>query len=129
IPSVFRHLDRNTQTVSSLRDLVGSANLEEIADEFERMMAEGAVLEVLQDGIRHQVRTAMGLRDQPTLDKFQGEIFRLPLDQQLIILGPPGTGKTTTLIKRLSQKLKYLDSDEQRIAQQNEHVRPHKQSW
>lgn len=131
IPSVFRHLDRNTQTVSSLRDLVGSASLEDIADEFERMMAEGAVLEVIQDGIRYQVRTAMGLRDQPILDQFQGEIFRLPLDQQLIILGPPGTGKTTTLIKRLGQKLnlEYLDSDERRIAEKNDHVRPHQQSW
>jgi superfamily I DNA/RNA helicase len=131
ISSVFRHLDKSTQTVSSLRDLVGTANLEDIADEFERMMAEGAVLEVIEDGIRHQVRTAMGLRDQPILDQFQGKIFRLPLDQQLIILGPPGTGKTTTLIKRLGQKLKleYLDSDERRIAEQNDHLCPHQQSW
>ena len=59
----------------------------------------------------------MDLRDQPILDQYQDEIFRLPLDSRLLILGAPGTGKTTTLIRRLGQKLdwEFLDDDEQRV--------------
>lgn len=53
---------------------------------------------------RRRVIQRMALRDQPTLDKFQGEIFRMPLDRQVFLHGPPGSGKTTTLILRLAQK-------------------------
>lgn len=59
----------------------------------------------------------MKLRDQPVLDKFQDEIFRLPLDSRMLLLGPPGTGKTTTLIRR-SNKRWYL-ADE--ISQSDTH--------
>lgn len=66
------------------------------------------------NGIRRNVIVQMGIRDRPILDKYQDEIFRLPLSSQLLILGPPGTGKTTTLIKRLAQKtnIDYLNEEE-----------------
>ena len=69
--------------------------------------------------MRRSVITKMGLRDQPVLDQYQDEIFRLPLDKRLLILGPPGTGKTTTLIRRLGQKLDtaFLEEGEQRLVE------------
>lgn len=46
------------------------------------------------------------LPDQAILDEAQDDIFRLPLNGYILITGAPGTGKTTVLLKRLSQKTK-----------------------
>lgn len=59
---------------------------------------------VLSATIRRKALSGLGLRDQSVMNKVQDEIFRLPIDRQVMLVGPPGTGKTTTLIKRLSQK-------------------------
>lgn len=68
----------------------------------------------IRKGLTREVIEKMELRDQPTLDDKQGEIFRQPLASQLIISGAPGTGKTTLLIKRIAQKcdFSYLESFE-----------------
>lgn len=42
------------------------------------------------------------------LDQTQDEIFRLPFNKKIRISGAPGTGKTTVLLKRLSQKTKMV---------------------
>lgn len=128
--TVYRHYDRETYSISSLRALLESEGLDS-ADELDRLLEQAEAKSGVVSGISHQVRTAMGLRDQPVLDQFQGEIFRLPLRSQLIILGPPGTGKTTTLIKRLGQKLdpESLDADEHRVVEQSSRYRPHSTSW
>ena len=72
---------------------------------------------IVKEGIHRSVIKKVGLRNQPILDQYQGKIFRLPLASRLLIRGAPGTGKTTTLIKRLSQKLniEFLDEDEKRM--------------
>lgn len=69
------------------------------------------------DGIKRNALTAMQLRIAPILDKFQDDIFRLPIDRQIAVFGPPGTGKTTTMVRRLRQKLDtaYLGEDEQSL--------------
>ena len=54
------------------------------------------------------------LPDQAILDAVQDEVFRLPFHQRVRLSGAPGTGKTTVLLKRLSQKTKldYLTEAE-----------------
>ena len=79
-------------------------------------------------------RTALsgvGLRDQSVMNKVQDEIFRLPIDRQVMLEGPPGTGKTTTLIKRLSQKLTLSQEREEDYRAITEHQLSgeHHKSW
>ena len=93
-------------TIGSLREFVG----EHVADILDQLLAEERARVGIVNGIRRNVIEKMALRDQPVLDQYQDRIFRLPLDRQLLIMGPPGTGKTTTLIRRLGQKLDLHES-------------------
>jgi hypothetical protein len=107
-------------TIESLRALLTEVAGEEgTEDLLGQLLAEETVKANIIDGVRRSVITKMGLRDQPILDQYQDEIFRLPLDKRLLILGPPGTGKTTTLIRRLGQKLDtaFLEEGEQRLVE------------
>ncbi len=105
-------------TIKSLRALLNRITSTGISEDLlDQIRAEETQKKNVIEGMRRSVISKMGLRDQPILDQHQDEIFRLPLEAQLLILGPPGTGKTTTLIRRLGQKLDaaYLDEDEKRI--------------
>lgn len=107
-------------TIESLRALLTEVAGEEVTEDLlGQLLAEETVKANIIDGVRRSVITKMGLRDQPVLDQCQDEIFRLPLDKRLLILGPPGTGKTTTLIRRLGQKLDtaFLEEGEQRLVE------------
>lgn len=117
-------------TIESLRELLveKSVSEEEIDDNLlEQFFTDQIPTDYknISQGIQRNVIEKMGLRDQPILDRIQDEIFRLPINQQLLLLGPPGTGKTTTLIRRLGQKLdvEHLDEAEQSlIGSQSDHA-------
>lgn len=121
-------------TIESLRALLqAELTCQNAQDELDKILAEGARDAAVAAGLQRSVITRMGLREQPILDKFQDEIFRLPLSHQIVLLGPPGTGKTTTLIRRLGQKLdiQFLDEDEKRVVQDvaAQQGLSHERSW
>ena len=95
---------RGRFTVVSLRDLLMPSEAAELDDAWNAWEREEQETNVLE-GLRRGVLLHMELRDQPVLDRHQDEIFRLPLNTQCLLSGPPGTGKTTTLIRRLGQKI------------------------
>ena len=101
-------------TIVSLRDLLERLDEDIDAGALESLLAEENAAAIVRDGMRRSVIRKMDLRDQPILDQYQDDIFRRPLNSRLLILGAPGTGKTTTLIRRLGQKLDtaFLDEDE-----------------
>ena len=107
----FYDEDGSVFTITSLRNLLSVAKAEEktsdLKDESEN----------ITEGITHSTLKEIGLRDQFILDRNQSKIFRLSIDTKLVILGPPGTGKTTTLIHRLGQKTnrEYLEDNEKKL--------------
>ena len=117
-------------TIESLRAALAYQGLEIDGNVLDALLAEDETSLNIHGGVRRSIISKMDLRDQPILDKHQGEIFRLPLNSRLLILGAPGTGKTTTLIRRLGQKLdlQFLDEDERRLVASNSGA-DHAQSW
>jgi len=96
--------DDQPLTIRSLRSFLESFEVESV-DSLDDLLAEEDAEENVRRGIGRTILTKMALRDQPVLDRYQDEVFRLPISTRLILLGPPGSGKTTTLIKRIGQKL------------------------
>lgn len=83
--------------------------------DLERELSERrAAQEKIKIGLRKVVVDRIALRDQQILDRVQGEIFRHDFASSVVIAGAPGTGKTTTLIKRIARLINpdFLSKDE-----------------
>lgn len=120
------------KTIESLRVFLRQMGVETIDENMlEALLSEESASENIADGIRRSVIEKMDLRDQPILDQYQDRIFRLPLNSQLMIFGAPGTGKTTTLIRRLGQKSDphFLNDDEKRLLSLTDTEADHSRSW
>jgi hypothetical protein len=93
----------------------------EVPDLLGDLLQQHVDSQLLRASARRRHIESISLRDQPILDVEQGNIFRLPLARKVWLVGPPGTGKTTTLIRRLSQKrtAETLSEEEVGLLQQH----------
>lgn len=131
--TAVHRIDARPVTIVSLRDLVSARGaFAENVDILQQMFDEDVSASGVIAGLQRSIINKMNLRDLPALDAVQDAIFRLPIDSSVLILGPPGSGKTTTLIKRLGLKLdlSHLEEDErQRIDRTAARLQGHAQSW
>lgn len=122
-PAVYFREDKPQRSFKSLRELLREDDFkEDDIDVVTQWFEEGAAEDINAneyEGIKRDALTAMQLRIAPILDQFQDTIFRLPIDRQIAVMGPPGTGKTTTMVRRLRQKLDfaYLEEDEKSLVE------------
>ena len=129
---VFEAERVRTVTIQSLLRLLGEALVsDDPLAAIEKMIADAESGDNIIEGRVRRILRKAELRDQAVLDRYQSEIFRLPIDRQLVILGSPGTGKTTTLIRRLGQKLNYvqLPDEEKAMIDGASSALPHANSW
>ena len=95
---------QSTNIDSTDRQLKG-LNLVKELEEAKLSAAQNRELKKLKKLKRNRsIVDSIALKDEPNLDKFQDVFTRNPLNSQTLLIGSPGTGKTTSLIKRIAFK-------------------------
>lgn len=131
IPSLREFL----KTITYKSESINKSIIDETEDKNISELWQESEEDTIIPGIIRPTVDQFSLRDQPILDKQQDKIFRMPIGQQYFLSGPPGTGKTTTLIHRLGQKTDFevvqKNEVEYKLIQQIETDTglDHKSSW
>ena len=136
------NLQKGHISTESLRQLIELFTPSEIAEsdeeEARKASEEATALEEhlkrdreRQQSRRRAIRQKLELIDRPILDQHQDGIFRLPLGSQIILTGAPGTGKTTTLVKRISQKSRkeFLTENEKKFSEEIDQLFDQDKQW
>jgi hypothetical protein len=132
-PAISFQASRQAQTIKSLRALLQDSGASEaevdLMEQWAKQSLEGTNV---TPGLVYIPRRALELKVASLLDEFQSEIFRLPITEQIAVIGPPGTGKTTTMVMRLRQKLDFalLDEEERLLVEDTQGISlEHTDSW
>lgn len=130
-PAIVQDMTGFPFTIRSLRDVLRATETDDAFEAYDQFMdGDDTIDENIFEGVQRGIQTAMQLRVRALLDAAQSDIFRLPVNTRLVLLGPAGTGKTTTLIKRLRQKVDWEHLDEgERAAIGEENAAAHATSW
>jgi hypothetical protein len=136
--TLFESLQRERIRVKSLRDFVRTfgENRPKLAVEegAEPPLVPAEELDVVVDeGELRAAAVSHSLRQPYLLDFIQDEVFRRPFQAKQIVFGAPGSGKTTTLIRRLdfSISAEALEAENpgllEKLSAQSD--QPHAISW
>lgn len=111
LDSLRRYLDRES------RAFVPAGEIPEALRAAMELEQEEEMGFALTRGVSRQSLMDAGLTAVGILDRIQGRIYRMSIDERLLLIGPPGTGKTTTLVRRISTKLEpdALSRDEREL--------------
>lgn len=132
-PAVDYREGHGPRTIKSLRDLLegegfSASQIDALGDWLAGDEASGNIVE----GLMRDALTASQLRVVKILDEFQDKILRKPVESKIAVLGPPGTGKTTTLIKRLRRTVDkaHLSQEERDVVEGTDEAGlEHPDSW
>lgn len=120
--TIVSHVSHSEVTIRSLLKFVHEVENRENIDQ-------------VSEGINRYAITEFALRSQPILDRTQDRIFRLPTSARIFLSGRPGSGKTTTLIRRLGQKtdIPALEASQENVKIfseiEREYKIDHKKNW